>query len=631
MSGLIRLAAALLLAASLQAATARAADTVAGSVPSAKTLYVDGPSGRYLVDGTWLRRLDPDNLGLGQAWQNQSSTSDWTATAVPNAWNAGDDSLASYIGSVGWYRKDFRLPPGAADREWVMRFEEVNYAATVWLNGTKIGTHSGAYEPFELRLPRSLVKAGAVNSIVLRVDSKRTVNDLPPARSDAYGQVLGGWWNYGGILREVYLRAVDQIDMTSVNVRPELACVSCAANVHWQVKISNLGTATRTVTVSGRFGPTVITVGQATLAPGASTTLTTAQKVDHPKLWSPAKPNLYDASVVATVGARAVQRYTRHVGVRSIKVDSSGRLTLNGQRLDLRGVGLHEDSPGTGFAIDNATRDRQLAWARELGGLVLRAHYPLHPYTLQRADQLGMLVWSEVPVYQVPIEQLSKPANRSQATAAVASMIEVNQNHPSIMLWSLGNELPGPSSDGQAAYLASAATRARQLDPSRPIGLAVGGPSRGSCQKAYAPLDVLGLNDYYGWYPGDSGSTADRELLSESFDIERACYPKKAMMVTEFGVEASRAGPAEDHGTWAFANDIIKFHMGVFASKPWLSGSLYWAMQEFWVRPGWDGGNPFPAPPLFQKGLVSFAGVKKPTFAPVARAFHAVRQVGSTR
>ena len=117
MSGLIRLAAALLLAASLHAATARAADTVAGSVPSAKTLYVDGPSGRYLVDGTWLRRLDPDNLGLGQAWQNQSSTSDWTPTAVPNAWNAGDDSLASYIGSVGWYRKDFRLPPGAADRD----------------------------------------------------------------------------------------------------------------------------------------------------------------------------------------------------------------------------------------------------------------------------------------------------------------------------------------------------------------------------------------------------------------------------------------------------------------------------------------------------------------------------------
>lgn len=162
--------------------------------------------------------------------------------------------MSSYLGSVGWYRKDLRLPPGARDRSWVIRFEQVNYSATVWLNGVQVGSHSGAHEPFELRLPKSLLKADASNSLVLRIDSRRTINDLPPARNNEFGDPQGGWWNYAGILREVYLRAVDQIDITSVNVRPDLPCPSCAAVVNWQVKLSNLGAETQSVTVAGRFG-----------------------------------------------------------------------------------------------------------------------------------------------------------------------------------------------------------------------------------------------------------------------------------------------------------------------------------------------------------------------------------------
>ena len=628
MPRLVRLCLALIAIAALPVTTAQAAESAGGAVPSAKTLYTDGPSGRYLVDGSWLRRLDPNNVGLGQGWQKQSSETDWTSTKVPNAWNAGDDSLTSYLGSVGWYRKDFQLPPGAADRSWVIRFEQVNYSATVWLNGVQIGSHAGAHEPFELRLPKALVKAGAANSLVLRIDSRRTINDLPPARNNEFGEPQGGWWNYAGILREVYLRAVDQIDVTSVNVRPDLRCPSCAAVVNWQVKLSNLGAKTQSVTVAGRFGPKRLTIGKATLRPGASTTLTTRLTVAKPKLWSPARPYLYDASLVAAIGARTVQRYTRHVGVRSVAVDSAGRLTLNGQRLDLRGVGMHEDAPGRGFAIDNAIRDKQIGWARELGGLVLRAHYPLHPYTLQRADELGMLVWSEVPVYQIPNQQLAIAANRARYVAAVGSMVEVNRDHPSIFVWSVGNEMASSADDSQASYIAAATALAKRLDPNRPVGIAAGGVGN-ACQSAYDPLDVIGLNAYFGWYVGESGSIADRDLLSGALDETRACYPKKAMMITEYGAEASAAGQPEDRGTWTFANELLQFHLAVYGSKPWLSGSLYWALQEFWVRPGWDGGNPFPAPPLHQKGLVTFDGAKKPIFAPIQKAFKAARQVAS--
>ena len=132
---------------------------------------------------------------------------------------------------------------------------------------------------------------------------------------------------------------------------------------------------------------------------------------------------------------------------------------------------------------------------------------------------------------------------------------------------------------------------------------------------------MLGLNDYFGWYPGPSGQIFDRTKLSGYLDAARACYPDKALMVTEFGAEANRDGPVEEKGTWAFQQDWINYQLGVFATKPWLSGAIYWALNEFWVRPGWEGGNPRPTAPIHQKGLVTYDGVKKPAFSDIQRWF----------
>ena len=279
--------------------------------------------------------------------------------------------------------------------------------------------------------------------------------------------------------------------------------------------------------------------------------------------------------------------------MRSIKI-SDGRLVLNGRPLDIRGVGLQEDSRTRGFAIDNAARDQQLAWTRALGATLIRAHYPLHPYTLERADRLGMLVWSEVPVYQVDTEELAKAQVRDAAVEVMETSVLADRNHPSVLLWSVGNEMssrPGPS---QAAYIKRAAETAKRLDPTRPVGIAFAAAPGVGCQAEYAPLDVIGINDYFGWYPGPNGSIADRELLSEYLDTVRACYPDKALMISEFGAEANRDGPIEERGTHQFQQDFIRYHLGVYATKSWLSGSIYWALQEFRVRPQWDGGNPRP-------------------------------------
>jgi beta-glucuronidase len=172
------------------------------STPSDRTLYRTGPSGRFLMDGPWLRRLDPQGVGERERWQRQTTTTGWATVRVPNAWNATDESEASFLGGVGWYRKDFRLPRGGPrSPAWVVRFESVNYRARIWLNGRPVGSNRGAYLPFEIRLPSSVVRRGGVNRLVVRVDSRRKQTDFPPSGLSATGRPTGGWWNYGGLLR----------------------------------------------------------------------------------------------------------------------------------------------------------------------------------------------------------------------------------------------------------------------------------------------------------------------------------------------------------------------------------------------------------------------------------------------
>jgi beta-glucuronidase len=302
-------------------------------------------------------------------------------------------------------------------------------------------------------------------------------------------------------------------------------------------------------------------------------------------------------------------------------------LLLNGRTLNVRGVGLQEDSRSLGFAITNQIRDQQIAWTRELGATLLRAHYPLHPYTLEQADRLGLLVWSEIPVWQVDTEELARREVRDAAVNVLRRHVEDARNHPSVLLWSIGNELSARPGPVQASYIRGAAGAAKELDPTRPVALAVAASPTVGCQAEYGPLDVIGLNDYFGWYPGTNGVIADRELLSEYLDSVRACYPEKALVMSEFGAEANRSGPLEERGTYEFQNDFIAYHLGVYATKPWLSGAIWWALQEFRVRPGWDGGNPRPIPPIHQKGVVGFDGARKPGFAELQRLFRGASQI----
>lgn len=582
-----------------------------------------GPSGRHSLDGAWLFRLDGRGIGLKRGFQRKASTRGWSPVTVPNAWNATDQSSASMEGTVAWYRKDFTLPDSGR-ATWLVRFQSVNNRITAWLNGHPIGTHAGPYLPFEFVLAPALLHRHGPNSLVLRIDSHRRRTDFP---GSPY------WWNYGGILRRVELVRVDRVGFSSVQVLPYLSCPTCDASVAYKVTLRNYSKAPERVHLTTAYGTLRLDLGRATIAPGALHTFSAALTVPQPHLWSPRSPYLYTVRLRLTYERAPgswieIGSYYLRSGVRSVTVSPEGTLLLNGEVVNFRGVGLIEDSRRHGGISSPAADHRFISEMRELGATAIRSQYPLDEELEELADASGILIWSEIPMDSVSERYMVIPGYRASAVAELEQNILNNGNHPSIIVWSIGNELKPLPTPAEGAYITAAAATARAMDPTRLVGLAAAGYPSAPCPSSYyAPLDVLGINDYFGWYSGPRGELANREGLSPFLDEMHACLPTKALVVTEFGAEANRAGPATERGSYAFQQEFVKYHLEVFASKPWLAGACYWALEEFRVRPGWGGGNPKPEPPIHKKGLISFTGYRKPAFYEAQRIYRATVQL----
>src|SRR3954452_11640119 len=318
----------------------------AADKPAAKALYKDGPEGRYLLDGQWLFRLDNADQGVKDRFMRQTSSSGWIKTTVPNVWNLSDPTNESMAGGIGWYRKDFLLPSADLRLAWAFRFESVDYRAKVWLNGTPLGENTGAYIPFEM-VAKALKRKGT-NRLVVRVDSRRKITDFPPAGLNADGVPTGGWWNYSGIQREVYLRKLDTMDFQKVLVRPVIDCATCPASVQAEINLKNVTKSGERATITGKYGNDKLDLGTKTVPANGIVEFSDTLHIEKPRLWSPSDPQLYDVSFTVRVDGKKVAGYSLHSGIRSIKV-VNGRLLINGQYMNLRGVGLHEDSKAQGF------------------------------------------------------------------------------------------------------------------------------------------------------------------------------------------------------------------------------------------------------------------------------------------
>jgi beta-glucuronidase len=609
-------------------AGAQAAGPSVATPPTQGALYADGQDDRYLLGGAWLYQADPNGIGIPNGWwRDTDTTAGWSPVSVPNSYNAGDLSAASMAGSVGWYRRDFTLPAGAFGkyvparfRSWIVRFESVNYDATVWLNGRQIGHHDGAYLPFEFALKG--VRSG-VNRLVIRVDDRRNAASLPPGPG-------GGWWNFGGLQREVYLRAVARADISMAQVRPVLPCPTCAATVNEQATVTNPTSSPQTVMLQGVYGGHKLNFGGHTIPAGGTWVAHASTRLAAPHLWAPDSPYLYQATLsLSDARGRHLEGYFTYSGVRSIKVGPNGQMLLNGRPLNLRGVNIHEQNVATGAALSPAQLQALVGWTRELGATIIRSHYPLNPQIQEMADRDGILIWSEIPVYQVSSAYLRNAAWLAQAHAELRENILVNQNHPSVLLWSIGNELPNPPNDVEADYIAGATALADQLDPTRPVTMAIVTWPGVGCQAAYAPLDVIGFNDYIGWFDEGGGTTADRQAVGPYLDFLHSCFPNKGLMISEFGVEGNRDGPAEERGTYEFQAAWAQYQLSVMASKPYLSGAIWFALQNFAAWPGWTGGNPQGDPPFVEKGEIDQSGNQTPLFGLIQSIYKSTAQIGA--
>jgi beta-glucuronidase len=608
----------------------------AATPPTKGALESDGPDSRYTLGGTWLYRPDPSNIGISQGyWRDTPNTGGWSELTVPNAWNAGDYTSTGFAGTVGWYRRDFTLPANAfasyvpkAAQSWVVQFESVNYNAEVWLNGHELGLHTGAYLPFEFAA-RYMV--AGVNRLVIRIDDTHTLSSLPAGP-------VSGWWNFGGILDAVYLRPVREANLDTASITPVLKCATCAATINEQATVINPSKTAETVKLTGRYGSLKLNFGSATIKPGATWSPTASVVLAHPRLWAPGSPNLYQATLtLSDAEGRTLGGYFYDSGVRLITW-SDGLLYLNGQQLHLRGVSVHEQTVQSGAALDLFQQTQLITWAKQVGSDIIREHYPLDPEAEEMADKAGILLWSEIPVYGSLLttaqadQDLSSGTWRTAALALLKNNIETNQNHPAILLWSIGNELPANVTAPEETYITAAAAEVHALDPTRPAAMAVVDYPSLACQSAaYAPLDVIGINEYFGWFDESGGATEDRQALGPFLDSVRNCYPNKALMVTEFGFGANRNGPIEVRGTYQYQDDNITYALGVMNQMSWLAGAIWFPLQDFAAEPGYDGGEPIGDPPFVDKGVIDQYGNKKPGYDVMQALFDATQQLTPAR
>jgi hypothetical protein len=582
------------------------------------------PSGPVLLAQGWNFAPDPGDHGLADNWHGGERGTGWEPVTVPHVAEASADPDV-FWGSVAWYRIRFTGPATADGLGWALRFEQVRRVARVWLNGRELTQkpHRDPYTPFEL--PAAGLRAGQPNTLVVRVDYRRD----PRLRE--------GWWNWGGITRQVSLVARGPIVMHDAGLLPRRVCVksSCAWNVLLDGWLENRSEGVQQPAVTARLQSpdgdiSERTVTPRALRPGERVRLRFSVPIKGDvKTWSPEHPDRYAGTVATRTGGQVVQVDQRYIGLRTVDV-RDGMLRLNGRPLDLRGASIQEDIPGRGPAMTDADIESTVEELKALGANVTRAHYLLDPRLLDRFDKEGILVWNQAPVYHRD-ELLRTPGQRSHELDVLRATILAARNHPSVITHSVANELTTKPDEQRYSqvWMLNAAQLARDLDPTLPVSQDILSYPNIPRQATYDAYDMLGINSYYGWYEGKADrdmSTADIDDLAPYLRAMRDKYPGKALVITEFGAEASEPGPADVKQTYAFQTQYLKRNLDIIDRLGFMGGAIYWTAREFAVKPYWDGGAGIPMSKrdsFHRKGLISYDGKIKPAFDAAKDAFEA--------
>ena len=282
------------------------------------------------------------------------------------------------------------------------------------------------------------------------------------------------------------------------------------------------------VRFEARVGGASIDPRTVSIAGGRTREVSAKLTLRNPRLWELDRPYLYRVRAEVSRGGRTLAGYATHLGVRSFDVDPTGRFLLNERRVRLRGASLHEDDPAVGAALTPRKLAALFGDLQALGANFTRAHYPLNPQLLEMADRNGVLVWDQIPFYRIRESTMVLRSVRDKGVRYLRQTIARDQNHASVMAWSVANELSREPGPGQTAYLKAAVRVIEREDPTRLSAIDIAGYPSVRLVRPYRDFDALGTNAYFGWYPGPSGSVLNREVLGPYLDQLHEYYPRRA-------------------------------------------------------------------------------------------------------
>jgi len=496
---------------------------------------------------------------------------------VPGDWNTQRESLLYYEGLL-WYQRDFSYHPKPGTHTFI-HIGAANYAAHVFVNDTLVCSHEGGFTPFDCEIT-SVIKDGS-NFVVIAVDNQRLKERVPTLKTD--------WWNYGGLTRDVSIVEVPNSFIDDAELH-----LTRAGLIEGEVHLTGATPGTK---VSVRIPELHIDQTAEADREGRAKFSFLAEGL---QLWSPEHPRLYKVEYQADS-----DQLSDDIGFRTIEVKGD-EILLNGKSIFLRGVSIHAEAPlRGGRAYSDADVKTLLGWAKALNCNFARlTHYPHDERMTRLADKLGILVWSEIPVYWAI--DWTNPRTLEVAKQQLHEMIRRDHNKASVILWSMSNETqPSPE---RTAFLRDLIAQAREEDPTRLITSAIATPFHGKTavmdDPVDADLDVLGYNEYIGWYTG-------KPEEAPSYKWEDPLH--KPVIMSEFGggAKAGLHGPATQRFTEEYQAEIYKHQFEMFAEMPYLRGLSAWVLMDFrsptrLLPDIQDGYN--------RKGLVSDKGEKKKSF-----------------
>jgi beta-glucuronidase len=543
------------------------------------------------LNGEWRFAKDPENRGVEEQWYSPLyDHSSWEKRYVPGCWDLYDYSPYHVWGEgypfydgYAWYVRTFELDDSWLGRYVKLNFLAVNYRCWIYVNGQYVEAHESGHTSFSVDVTKHLKRG--TNTVAVRVYRRPDFEnyfDLEAAKrvSDLNGlpHAPADYWPYAGITRDVYLEGTDKVTVSKI--------LTNAKNDSLDMFAVICNTDDREREIAVEFDPGSGTGGHRTresivVEPGAARVVKQRIAIPDAKEWSYVAPNVYRAFVRLYEGDALIDSLSVAYGMREFKVEGT-KVLLNSQQVFLKGTNWHEETKQSGRSMTKEEYDFELGLVKEMNmNFIRNSHYNRHPYAYEYADRHGIMVMDETEnMWLDQAAVRNQYRNYGLSRAAVMMTTWNNLNHPSVVIWSLCNEV---SYGGDYnSWIKDLRNIAKAIDvQGRPVSWA----ARDTNDTAFQYADIIGFNEYAGFFWGKN-----EDLTAVLQGIHRR-FPDKPIMITEngswsaFGVTGSPSQAGSEH--WQAANFRSHYSQTV-VHKDFMAGYTFWILKDYKTRAGYN-------------------------------------------